>query len=147
MHLLGISPFFTDFTEAEREELAKDSSGFVDYREDASICHEGDIDRSLFIILSGGVLVYKKTSDGEVAIVNLKAGSIIGELSLLRKGKRVSSVKATEKTMAYKLTPEQIKRMSIRLQIKIKSQVLKLVIRRYENLCEKYSELLKLKAV
>jgi CRP/FNR family cyclic AMP-dependent transcriptional regulator len=140
-HWLEMSPFFASFTETEREELARDSSGFSTYNENSTLCIEGDVDQALFIILSGEVLVFKNTPNGEISIVKLKTGSIIGELSLLRKGERISSVKAIEKTMAFKLTPEQIKNFNLQLQIKIKNQILRLVIRRYENLCEKYSTL------
>ena len=141
---LEASPFFANFTKTEIKELAKDSTAFENFVAGSYICAEGDLEQALFIILSGEAQVVKRTPNGQTGIVKLKTGSIVGELSLLRKGKRVSDVKALKETMVYKLTPEQIKAKNIQLQVKIKSQILNLVIRRYESLCEKYSELLNL---
>jgi len=143
LNRLEVSPFFSEFTNMEKSELAKDSMAFETFPAESFICHEGRIDQVVYIILSGAVQVSKKTPSGETGIIKLKTGSIIGELSLLRKGKRVSSVQALEKTIVYKLTPFQLKTMNVHLQVKIKGQILKLVIRRYEVLCEKYSELVK----
>jgi len=141
---LEASPFFVNFTKTEIKGLAKDSTAFANFHSGSYICAEGDWEQALFIILNGAAQVVKRTPNGKTCIVKLNTGSIVGELSLLRKGKRVSDVQALEDTMVYKLSPEQIRAMNIQLQVKIKSQVLNLVIRRYESLCEKYSELLNL---
>lgn len=143
---LETSPFFNNFSETEIDTLAKNDSAFVTFRKESFICKEGDIDQAVFIILSGQVQVSKKTSFGQANIINLKTGSIFGEISLLRKDKRISNVQALEETMVCKLTPEQIKKMNVQLQVKIKGQILNLVIKRYEILCDKYAELVNLKS-
>ncbi|QPJ65808.1 MAG: cyclic nucleotide-binding domain-containing protein [Candidatus Nitrohelix vancouverensis] len=142
-HLMSRHPFFTGFNRMELEEMSLEDELFRIYERRAKIIQEGEEEQALYIILSGHVSVFKATPEGGSAhIVEFRSGGIFGEFSLLRNGKRTSSVVAIESTHVCRLTPDRINAFGPKLEIKARNQVLKLVVRRYENLCQKYIDVL-----
>lgn len=74
---------------------------------DEVLFHKGDAGNSLFIILSGWVKVFTQDDRGnEVALNQVGAGEIIGEMALLDYEPRSASVTALEKTSALELSRE-----------------------------------------
>ncbi len=137
------TPFFEGFPAAELRELAKERVYFKKFRDKELIIEEGDFDQALFIILKGSVTITKDNKVNEINIAKLNAGCVFGELSLLRKARRNSNVKANGPTVTLTLRPDTIAKMNPALQAKVKNKVLKLVLHRYEHMCEKYTELIK----
>lgn len=75
--------------------------------QDEILFHKGDVGDSLFIILSGRIKVFSLDDQGEeVALNQVSAGEIIGEMSLLDYEPRSASVVALEKTTVLELGRE-----------------------------------------
>lgn len=75
--------------------------------QDEVLFHKGDVGDSLFIILSGRIKVFSLDDQGEeVALNQVSAGEIIGEMSLLDYEPRSASVVALEKTTVLELGRE-----------------------------------------
>jgi len=134
-------PFFEDFKREELESLASDQSHFYKYSENDRVIQEGERDTALYILLKGSVRVSKQTSDKDLNLAVLKEGSIFGEMTLLRKGKRTSSVTADQTCIIMVLKPYTLQNLEGRLLAKIKDQLLKIVLRRFERLEGKYTDL------
>lgn len=58
--------------------------------------HENDRSRELYIIQSGNVKVYKKTSKGEIELAVLGKGAVLGEMALIDGKPRSASAKAID---------------------------------------------------
>ncbi len=134
-------PFFEDFKREELESLASDQRHFYKYSENDRIIQEGERDTALYILLKGTVRVSKQTSGDELTLAVLNEGAIFGEMTLLRKGKRTSSVTAEKTSVIMVLKPYTLQNLDGRLLAKIKDQLLKIVLRRFERLEGKYTDL------
>jgi CRP/FNR family transcriptional regulator len=64
------------------------------YKDEETICSEGDTADSMYVIQSGKVEVIKKTARGEVTIATLNKGDFFGEMSLFDHQPRSATVKA-----------------------------------------------------
>ncbi len=135
-------PFFENFKEKELEELASKQSLFFKYEDNQRIIEEGDTDQVLYIILRGSVLITKTMPDKEVTLTKLNAGAVFGEMSLLRKGKRTSSAFSENSSILMGMNPDTLEGMDFKLQVKFKDQLLKLVLKRFETVNNKYTALL-----
>lgn len=81
-------------------------------------------------------------SDKELTLSILKEGAIFGGgMKLLKKGKRTSSVIAENTCVIMVLKPYTLNNLDGRLLAKIKDQLLKIVLRRFERLEGKYTDL------
>ncbi len=134
-------PFFEDFKKEELESLASDQGHFYKYSEKDRIIQEGERDTALYILLKGSVRVSKQLPDKEMTLSVLNEGAIFGEMTLLRKGKRTSSVTAEKTCVIMVLKPYTLQNLDGRLLAKIKDQLLKIVLRRFERLEGKYTDL------
>lgn len=106
------------------------------------IVRKGDIDRSVYIILVGSAKVLKSSGRSELVFGRLEAGDIFGEISLLRKGGRTFDVKAEIQTIVISITAKHINSLPVNIQSKMKSQFLKIMLGRFEDINRKYTELL-----
>lgn len=135
-------PFFTDFRDDDLSILSRDKKQFLKYETGESIIREGETDQCMYIILKGTVRVTKASASREVELTRMNQGAVFGEVSLLRKGSRTSTVKAETQTVVMSMKPETLDSLSVHLQNKFRDRLLKIVVKRFENLNSKYSELL-----
>jgi len=74
------------------------------FEENATIFSEGDQGASLYLIISGKVLIYSKsTTEQEMAIQTLEPSDFFGEMSLLDGGYRSASARTLEKSIIFSL--------------------------------------------
>ncbi|MCG9966496.1 DUF2225 domain-containing protein [Pelotomaculum terephthalicicum JT] len=74
------------------------------FEENTDIFSEGDQGSSLYLIISGRVLIYSKSSTGqEMAIQTLEPSDIFGEMSLLDGGYRSACARTLEKSIVFSL--------------------------------------------
>ena len=135
-------PFFTNFKPKELEDLASRKNLFFKFEENQRIIEEGDTDQALYIILRGSVLITKTMPDKEVTLTTLNLGAVFGEMSLLRLGKRTSNAVANVPTILMGIAFDALEGMDFKLQAKFKDQLLKVVLKRFETVNNKYTELL-----
>ena len=70
---------------------------------DEILFEDGEVGKSMYVVLSGKVVVYKK--DREIARGSV--GEFIGEMALLESNKRSASIKAIEETVLMAITEDQ----------------------------------------
>ena len=136
------SSFFNNFSEEDKIDFLNTSPKFLKFNKNNLIIRKGDPDQSVFIILIGSANVMKNTNKQELIIASLKAGDTFGEISFLRKGPRAFDVKAKEPTVVISITAEHIESLPLDLQRIMKNQFLQIMLRRFEDINKKYTELL-----
>jgi potassium efflux system protein len=94
-------PFFAEvLTDAEIDALT-DHAMQVHFDKGATLMHEDDAARSMFVIISGAVEVTSGSRGQHVA--TLKAGDVVGEMSLLIGTRRTANVVAVEPVEALEI--------------------------------------------
>jgi len=142
MHWMQAVPFFSPFNKNELETLASDQRYFYKYAEGDKIIEEGQTDVSFHVLLKGAVRITKTAENREVLINKLKEGSVFGELSILRKGKRTSTVTAETTSITMTIKPKHMDDWNVHLQNKFRNQLLKVVLKRFEVVDNKHVEAL-----
>jgi CRP-like cAMP-binding protein len=75
----------------------------------AIVCSEGEQGRSMYVVVSGEVEVYRANSRGEqVPIVRLGPGEFFGEMTLVEIQPRSATVVVTEPSRLYTLTKKDL---------------------------------------
>ena len=104
MDVISKIPFFVPLQETEREELAADATMHV-FNAGEMIIGEGDLGRSVYIILDGRVKVFTSDDGGsELPLATLGVGQFFGEMSLVSGKPRSSSVTALELSVLVELS-------------------------------------------
>ena len=142
MHWMQAIPFFSPFNKNELETLASNQGYFYKYDEGDKIIEEGQTDVSFHVLLKGAVRITKTAQGREVLINKLKEGAVFGELSILRKGKRTSTVTAETMSITMTIKPKHMDDWNIHLQNKFRDQLLKIVLKRFEVIDNKHVEAL-----
>ncbi|MBC8283993.1 MAG: cyclic nucleotide-binding domain-containing protein [Nitrospinae bacterium] len=147
-------PFFKEFSDTEREKLVNASGIFEKFKIDEVIISEGDMDASVFVILTGAVKIKKKPKidlkenhislqdPEEITIAELKAGSIFGEISLISKHPRnTSAIASAEQVVLMKITNEIIEKFNLAIQKKFQNQLIHILVQRLDDMNTKYIKL------
>lgn len=103
----GALSFFTD---AELESLL----GAVVERSFVAgevLCAQGRPAVSCFVLLSGGIDVVRRDSDGERVIAQVAPGSIVGQLALVDREPRIATLRANAAGTALELTREVFRQL------------------------------------
>lgn len=80
------------------------------YKADEKIITEGNIDKSLFILVDGLVEVFKKNEqEKEISISYIEVGSYFGEFSLLTGNPRSATVISKSDTLLYEISVENMR--------------------------------------
>lgn len=91
---LALNPLFGVLTGEQQTELIATSCR-VRFGPGETIVREGDTGNSLFLLMQGTVVVHKKVADGsEVAVRELGAGEVFGEMTLFLDAPRSATVRA-----------------------------------------------------
>ena len=92
--VMGRNPVFAALSPEQQATLCRHSQS-VRFGPGEVIVHEGERGDSLFLLLSGGVAVLKRCSDGtEAQVSELQAGEVFGEMTLLLDAPRSATVRA-----------------------------------------------------
>ena len=152
LQLIDKVSFFDEFSESEKCEIIKNNSMVKKYeKKDLTIFSEGDEGRSLVIILAGKVNITKSTTPntkkGRVSLVDPKTvtlatlgvGSVFGEVSLLSNNRRTSNVvTASPLVIALQIDKKDLQAFNSSIQNKFHSQFISILIKRLEEMNEKY---------
>ena len=145
--------FFSEFSNSERMKLVNNPKIFQKFKMDEIIIEESDIDSSVYVILTGTVKIKKKPTHlkesqislhdpEDFTIAELKAGSIFGEMSLISKNPRQSSVIASSgQVVVMKITNEVFQKFHLAMQKKFQSQLIHILIQRLNEMNKKCIEL------
>ena len=151
-HLIDKVSFFDVFSKSEKSEIIKNNSMVKKYeKKDLTIFSEGDEGRSAVIILAGQVNITKSstpnTEEGRlslrdpktITLAKLGVGSVFGEVSLLSNKKRTTGVvTSTPLVVVLQVDKDTLQGFDSSIQNKFHSQFVSILIKRLEEMNEKY---------
>ncbi|MGR8918868.1 MAG: protein kinase domain-containing protein [Gammaproteobacteria bacterium] len=123
--------FFRGFPDSEIWEIIR-ASVWVDVDVDDVVVHEGDVEDSFFIIISGDVRVSKQ----DVFIGKLGEGDCFGEMGYLNRIKRTATVTADGPVSLMKVNSTLIEQVTSDCQLRFYKVFLKTLINRLSKTTE-----------
>src|SRR5437667_6921139 len=105
-HDIPATPLFAGLTEADWTEILPAATR-LELAADEPVFLQGAPSTDLFVVVSGTVHVSVATPSGELAIAELGAGAVLGELSLLLGGAHSASVRTTAPTTLLRFSNDK----------------------------------------
>jgi len=147
-------PFFKEFSDQEKSKLFEAPGIFEKHENGKIIIKEREFGAALYVLLTGSVLITKSivapVREGhislqepqEIDIVELKAGSIFGEVSMLTNRPRNTNAYAnSEQVVVMKITKEIIEKFNLVIQKKFQDQFVLTLIQRLDDINKQYMQL------
>lgn len=147
-------PFFREFSDQEKAKLVNTPGIFEKYEEGKTIIKEGELESALFVVLTGSIRIAKSTvpavQEGhislqepeEITVVELKAGSVFGEVSMLSNYPRKTNAYAnSQQVVVMKFTPEIIEKFNLAIQKKFQDQLILTLVQRLDDINKQYIQL------
>lgn len=132
LKLMNVIPFFSEMDQADRESLLTHKNHWVQFQPQEEILKEDEVDYGFFVLLEGQVSVMR-SKPAAVSLAQLVPGSIFGEVTLKAKRPRTSSIEADNEVTLFKVDNQLMDRLSPALAIKIKDQIINLVVTRLDE--------------
>ena len=142
LSLLDKTPFFDLFDELEKQALTQEKTCFQMYQVNEEIIRNGDKDDTLFVLLKGSVVVTKGTTK-EVTLAQLKSGDIFGELSLILRRPRTTTIIAKSEVLVWKMDAKLLQTLGLDIQNKIQFKIVQLMVKRLDEMKKKYIKVVK----
>ena len=117
--------FFSDFTVSEIWEVIN-ANIWMDFHNGDEIIAEGEMDSSLYIIVSGQVAVQR----GSAVMDTLNPGDCFGEMGFISSQKRTASIVAMEDVSVMKVRASLIERTSLSCQLRFHKVFLNTLVER-----------------
>ena len=134
--LLARTEVFADLSERELKEVAEVAVPRK-WERNELIFREGDPGDTCYLIKSGAVLLTREHQDGRmIALAELRAGGMFGELAMFRGETRSATAEATEPTEAIALLAPDVQRL-IRSNPDIASKLLTALSERIRRTTER----------
>jgi len=135
-------PFFEGFTREERRFLASLDCNRLSFTDGEAIIREGDLARSVYILVEGRARV-TRNKPPEVTLSRLDTGAVFGEIALLGKRPRTTSVAADGPATVLMMDGETIERLNPVLLNKFKNKLIELLANRLDALNEQLMNLVR----
>ena len=132
VNLMDEIPFFKEMDTSDRENLLAHENHWMQFKPQEKILKEDEVDYGFFVLLEGQVSVMR-SKPAEVSLAQLVPGSIFGEITMKAKRPRSSSIEADNEVTLLKVDSQLIEQLSSELTIKIKDQIIDLVITRLDE--------------
>ncbi len=133
--------FFKDLSDQEMEVVLKKVFTKF-YKKGSTLFVEGMPGEVLYIVMEGGVVISKKTKEGEeVEITKLGCGEIVGEMSLIDAGPRTATGKTEVDSKLIVITKKsfnEILESDPRIAAKILMELLKVLNKRLRATDKKF---------
>ncbi|CCQ90157.1 putative Cyclic nucleotide-binding protein [Nitrospina gracilis 3/211] len=141
-HWVEANNFFQFMDSEERTHLYsfKDHWKFVKPGE--CVVRVGETDYGFFVIVKGTFSVIKPE---DIFLAHLNPGDLFGEVSLKSRRKRYSNVVADEEGIVFKVDDILLKKISPALHLKIKNQVIEVLIRRLDDMNQRLVKLTRMR--
>ncbi|MBR9986155.1 MAG: HDOD domain-containing protein [Desulfosarcina sp.] len=131
--------FFNSFTAQEKRQMVSDDAHFRVYNPKEMLIRQGHSDQSLFIILTGTVVITEGAGGTILAV--LKAGDIFGEMAFLTDTRRTASVVARESVIALKLDRVVFEQLPSEIREKFKDKIIEKMVARLDAANKEMSRL------
>ena len=132
LKLMDKIPFFREMDQTDRENLLTYETHWVQFKPQEKILKEDEVDYGFFVLLDGEVSVMR-SKPAEVSLAQLVPGAIFGEITMKAKRPRLSSIEADNEVILFKVDSQLMDQLSSELTIKIKDQIIDLVITRLDE--------------
>jgi CRP-like cAMP-binding protein len=133
-----------DYSNAELKLLASVAPA-REYEQGADLCIEGSPGQSCYVLATGEVTIYKLIDSEERNLATLRAGSLVGQMSLVDRSPRSATVRANKYTIALELNREVFMRLlnaHSPLALRFQSQIAVAGIRQLRMATQKLSQIL-----
>jgi len=131
--LMDEIPFFKEMDTSDRENLLAHENHWMQFKPQEKILKEDEVDYGFFVLLEGQVSVMR-SKPAEVSLAQLVPGSIFGEVTMKAKRPRSSSIEADNDVTVLKVDSQLLDQLSPEMIIKIKDQIIDLVITRLDEM-------------
>ena len=142
LKLMDEVPFYREMDSSERELLLGFENHWSEFKVDEKILNEDEVDYGFFVLLTGQVSVVR-SKPAEVSLAQLVPGSIFGEITMKAKRPRTSSIQADEDVVVFKVDGPLLDQLPSSLTIKIKDQIIDLVISRLDEVNNRLSSFIR----
>ena len=140
--LMAEVSFFNDMDQAEREGLLAFENHWMEFKPQEKILNEDEVDYGFFVLLTGQVSVVR-SKPAEVSLAQLVPGAIFGEITMKAKRPRSSSIEADEEVVVFKVDNQLLDQLDPKMIIKIKDQIINLVITRLDEVNNRLSSFIR----
>ncbi|MCZ6541089.1 MAG: cyclic nucleotide-binding domain-containing protein, partial [Nitrospinae bacterium] len=127
---------------AEREGLLAYEKHWMQFKPQEKILKEDEVDYGFFVLLEGKVSVLRGKPT-EVTLAQLVPGALFGEITMKTQRPRTSSIEADEEVTVLKVDGLLIDKLSPGLIIKVKDQIIDLVITRLDEMNNRLSSFIR----
>ena len=134
--------FFKFMTSDERAQLFAYRDHWKSVKPGECVVKVGDADYGFFVIVKGTFSVIKPE---DIFLAHLNPGDIFGEISMKSKRKRTSNVVSDEDGIVLKVDELIMDKMTPGLQLKIKNQVIEVLLRRLDDLNQRLVKLTRMR--
>ena len=136
-------PFFKVFNDKELHKLVGREKVFKDCKKGEYIFKEGDDGSSLFVILFGKLELVKPSKKGKESIIlELKTGTVFGEVAMLTKNKRNLDARASStKVVVMEFKLNFVEKMLPSIQTKFHKQLLHILATNLDTMNMRYAKL------
>jgi CRP-like cAMP-binding protein len=142
LKLMADIPFFKEMEQAERENLLTFENHWMEFKPQEKILNEEEVDYGFFVLLEGQVSVMR-SKPAEVSLAQLVSGSIFGEITMKARRPRSSSIEADEEVTVFKVDSQLMDQLDPKMIIKIKDQIIDLVITRLDEVNNRLSSFIR----
>ena len=135
-------PFFGEMDKADRENLISHKTHWMQFKPQEKILKEDEVDYGFFVLLEGQVSVMR-SKPAEVSLARLVPGAMFGEITMKAKRPRSSSIEADNDVIVFKVDGQLMDQLSLEMIIKIKDQIIGLVITRLDEMNHRLSSFIR----
>ncbi len=130
-------PFFSIFSEAEKEYLSTLNNHIMSCKHDEVIIRQGEIDTALFILIKGKIRIFKNERP-KLVLAYRKPGDIFGEISYLKKTVRTANAVAETDSIFLSIDGLMFEKLSAEIQNKFRARFLDILVERLDDLGKRY---------
>ncbi len=142
LKLMDNIPFFKEMDNAEREGLLAYEKHWMQFKPQEKILKEDEVDYGFFVLLEAKVSVLR-SKPTEMTLAQLVPGALFGEITMKARRPRTSSIEADEEVTVFKVDALLIDKLSPQLIIKVKDQIINLVITRLDEVNNRLSSFIR----
>jgi len=140
--LMDKTPFFKEMDKAERENLLSHKNHWMEFKPQEQVLKEDELDYGFFVLLEGQVSVMR-SKPAKVSLAQLVPGAMFGEITMKAKRPRTSAIEADNDVIVFKVDSQLMDKLSPEMIIKIKDQIIDLVITRLDEVNNRLSSFIR----
>ena len=148
LHRINQVSFFDGFSHIEKGKLLEKVDMFKKYeKKGLTIFSEGDKGESMYVVLEGVIgitrLTFKRAKKKRVTLAKLKKGSVFGEISLLTNQNRTTgAITDSSLVIVMVIDKKTLESFDLGIQKLFHTQMILTLIRRLDDMNEKYRDLI-----